>query len=198
MNPFDRSYMAHEVATLAGTTTKNVQNWTQRGLIVGHLDTTDKRKHGQYSWFNVMEVACAVALMEIGLNRPQIAFMAAAHIAHIGKGQSGWVGEPAIDIDVRWPGLPFHHMRGLTFLYVAGENSIVVLHRIFNKEAFADTYFTITRRLGTKAGFVALNVTEVFKAVMERAGEDYRKMLDDAYRGQDEAVNWKRPGGGEN
>ena len=195
MNPFDRSYMAHEVATLAGTTTKNVQNWTQRGLIGGHSDTTDKRKQGQYSWFNVMEVACAVALMEIGLNRPQIAFTAAMHFAHIGKGQTGWVGEPAADQAVRYPGLPFHHMRGVTFLYVAGENSAVMLHRIFNEEPFAESYFTLRRRLGAE-GWIALNVTEVLKAVMERAGEDYRKMLDAAYAGQDVATTWKQPGEG--
>lgn len=87
-------------------------------------------------------------------------------------------------------------MRGVTFLYVAGENSAVVLHRIFNKEPFTESYFTLRRRLGAE-GWIALNVTEVFKSVMERAGEDYCKMLDAAYAGQDVATTWKQPGQGD-
>lgn len=81
--------------------------------------------------------------------------------------------------------------------YVAGDHSAVLLHRIWNKEPFSDGYFELDRRLRGARGHIALNVTEVFKAVCARLGVDYRLVLDDAYRGQDDAVNWLQPGQGD-
>gem|GEM_PF-4917101 len=119
----------------------------------------------------------------------------AMHFAHVGKGQSGGNGEPAADRAVRWPGLPFYHMRGVTMFYVAGNHSAVLLHRIWNKEPFADGYFTLRERLRGTRGHIALDMAGIFKSVCERLAEDYRLVLDNAYRGQDEAETWKQPGG---
>lgn len=87
-------------------------------------------------------------------------------------------------------------MRGITMLYIAGDRAEILLHRIWNKEPFAKGYFELQSALGDR-GHIALNVTEIFKAICERLGVDYRMVLNDAYRGHDSAVNWQRPGEGE-
>lgn len=197
MDIFNKSYTAQEIAEVTGTTVKNMANWADRGLIVSvNKDEVGRGKARTYSWFMLMQVACATAIMDLGSDSPKNAFDAAAHFAHFGKGQSGWVGEPPTDRAVRWPGLPFHHMRGITMLYIAGQNSTVRLHRIWNKEPFSESYFQLEDDLRQSRGHIALNVSEIFKEVCGRLGADYRVALDDAYRGQDEAVNWRSPGGG--
>lgn len=195
MDILNRTYTTAEMADLTGATTKQIANWADRGLIaVANEGETGKGFTREYSWFTLMQSACAMAIMELGFNSPQEALTAAMHFAHIGKGQSGWVGEPAADRAVRHPGLPFHHMRGVTMLYVADQNSVVLLHRIWNNEPFADGYSKLNQHLHGARGHLALNVSEIFNEVCRRLGADYRHVLDAAYRGHDDAVNWRRPG----
>lgn len=197
MNIFDKSYTTQEVADATGTTVKNMANWADRGLVVSkNKDDVGRGRTRTYSWFTLMQVACATAIMDLGFSSPKDAFDAAAHFAHVGTGPSGWVGELPIDRAIRWPGLPFHHMRGITVMYVAGRNSTVRLHRIWNNEKFSDSYFSIRDELRGARGHIALDVLAIFKEVCRRLGADYRVALDDAYRGEDEATNWLRPGEG--
>lgn len=197
MSLLPESYTAAEVAALCGTTTKNISNWTDRGLIhTASAADPGRGRSRDYSWFTLMQTACAVAIMDLGVSSPQDAFQAAAHFAHIGKGQSGWVGEAPANQAVRWPGLPFHHMRGITMLYIAGNEAAILLHRIWNKEPFADSYFKLRDQLHGARSHISLDVTEIFKAICGRLGLDFRVVLDDAYRGHDSAVNWRQPGEG--
>ncbi|MFV0409961.1 MAG: hypothetical protein ACK5LJ_09800 [Paracoccus sp. (in: a-proteobacteria)] len=198
MDIFNKDYTTQEVADATGTTVKNMANWADRGLIKSkNKDDIGRGRTRTYSWFTLMQVACATAIMELGINSPKDAFEAAARFAHTGTGQSGWVGEAPQDKAVRWPGLPFHHMRGITMLYLSGQHSAVLLHRIWNKEAFSEGYFRLQDRLGGARGHIALNLTEIFQEVCRRLNTDYRVALDDAYRGEDGAVNWQRPGQGD-
>lgn len=195
MDILNRTYTASEVADLTGVTVKNLANWADRGLVpVANEGAVGRGLTREYSWFTLMQTACAAAIMDLGFTSPQEALTAALHFAHIGKGQSGWIGEPASDRAVRHPGLPFHHMRGVTMFYVAGDRSDVLLHRIWNKEPFADGFFKLKERLAGARGHVALNVSEIFEEVCRRLGEDYRLVLDAAYQGHDDAVNWRHPG----
>lgn len=197
MNILDRNYDTGQLATLTGATVKSLANWADRGLIrVANEGATGRGTSRQYSWFTLMQTACATAIMDLGISSPQDAFNAAAQFAHLGNGQSGWVGEPASDQAVRWPGLPFHHMRGITMFYTAGSAGAVLLHRIWNKEPFSDGYFSLQNRLHGAKGHIALNVSEIFKEVCGGLNVDYRVALDGAYRGHDEAVNWRSPGQG--
>lgn len=198
MNDLPKIFSVADVAQLCGTSVKNVSNWTDRGLIrIANEADPGKGRWREYSWFTLMQTACAVAIMELGVSSPQDAFNAAAHFAHMGKGPTGWVGEQPKDQAVRYPGLPFHHMRGVTMLYVAGGQSAVLLHRIWNKEPFSDGYFKLQSQLRGARGHIALDVTEIFKEVCTRLRVDFRIALDEAYRGQDSAVNWQKPGQGD-
>ncbi|MFO1139163.1 MAG: hypothetical protein U1E41_08820 [Paracoccus sp. (in: a-proteobacteria)] len=197
MDIFNKSYTAKEIAEATGTTVKDMANWADRSHIISQNENEVGRgKSRTYSWFTLMQVACATAIMGLGFNSPKDAFEAAARFAHIGNGKSGWVGEPETSQAVRWPGLPFHHMRGITMMYIAGQQATVMLHRIWNDEPFDEGYYRLKDELHDTRGHIALNVTEIFKEVCHRLGVDYRVALDDAYRGEDDAVNWQRPGEG--
>ncbi|MFV0297055.1 MAG: hypothetical protein ACK5JT_13155 [Hyphomicrobiaceae bacterium] len=195
MNIFEKNFTTQEVADATGTTVKNMANWADRGLITNkNKDEVGRGKTRTYSWFTLMQVACATAIMELGVSSPKDAFDAAGHFAHIGTGPTGWVGAAPQSAAVRLPGLPFHHMRGVTMFYVAGQHSAVVLHRTWNKEEFSETYHNLRDRLHGARGNISLDVSEIFKEVCKRLDVDYRVALDDAYRGEDDAVNWRRPG----
>lgn len=198
MDILNRTYTASEVSELTGATVKNLANWADRGLIhVANEGETGRGTTREYSWFTLMQTACAVAIMDLGFSSPQDAFAAALRFAHFSSGSSGWVGGEVEDQPVRFPGLPFHPLRGVTMFYVAGERGAVLLHRIWNNESFADGYFKLNEQLRGARGHIALNVTEIFEEICRRLGEDYRRVLDDAYRGKDAAVTWNRPGQGD-
>lgn len=193
----NRAYTAQEVSEVLGVPAKNISNWASRGFFTPiNKDDLGKGRAREYSWHTLMQIACASAIMELGFSSPQDAFMAASHFAHVGKGQSEGAGQPSADQAVRWPGLPFHHMRGVTMFYFAGNASAVLLHRIWNNEPFKDGYHEVRDRLRGYRAHIALDMTEIFKAVCHRLSVDYRFVLDDAYRGHDVAVNWQRPGQG--
>lgn len=193
----NRTYTAQDVSEVADIPAKNIANWADRSLIIPiNSDDLGKGRAREYSWNTLMQTVCAAEFMELGFSSPKDALTVALHFAHFGKGQSGWVGEPAADRAIRLPGLPFHHMRGITMFYIAKDQSAILLHRIWNKEPFADGYFRLRDQLRGARAHIALDMTEIFKAVCQRLGEDYRVVLDDAYRGQDEAVTWQQPGQG--
>lgn len=198
MHILNRTYTASEVSELTGATVKNLANWADRGLIlVANEGEIGRGTTREYSWFTLIQTACAVAIMDLGFSSPQEAFTAALRFAHFAPGSSGWVGGEVKDQPVRYPGLPYHPMRGVTIFYSAGDAGAVLLHRIWNNEPFADGYFELHERLRGARGHIALNVTEIFKEICGRLGKDYRHVLDDAYRGKDAAVNWTRPGQGD-
>lgn len=126
MHILNRTYTAQELAEVTGIPSKSIANWADRGIIVPiNSDDLGKGRPREYSWNTLMQVVCAAAIMELGFTSPKDALTAAMHFALVGKGQSGWVGQPAADQAIRHPGLPFHHMRGITMFYIAKDASAI-------------------------------------------------------------------------
>ena len=195
MDILNRTYTTAEIAELVGVSVKDLANWADRGLIRPVNESIGRGRSREYSWFTLIQIACGVAIMELGFSSPKEALAAALRFAHISSGGSGWVGSEQEGQPIRYPGLPFHHMRGVTMFYVSGERGAVLLHRIWDKELFSDGHFKLERLLNGARGYIALNVSEIFEDLCARLGEDYRNVLDRAYAGKDEAVNWTAAGG---
>lgn len=173
---FNQTYTAQTVALATGATAKQITDWTNQGLIIGQNKRPGRGRAREFSWFNVMEVAAAMALMEIGIRSPADAFRFAQHFAHFGDGGGGWVGRDDGEPE-RLPGVPFHHGRGRTILCVAGGEAHIALvrHRKpFDLEA-------LRWSLGRPIAMIVLDVTEIFRAVTLRMSLDYGEVLDAVY-----------------
>jgi hypothetical protein len=175
-------YTAQTVALATGATSKQITDWCGQGLIIGQREPLGKGHHRSFSWFNLMEVASALALMEIGVKSPGDAFRAAQRFAHMGNGGFSWAGDDDAlkDSDpARHPALPYHHREGETFLYFAGGRMTVALH----KDGIPE-FDEINRALGNPPGFIALNLSALFAGILHRMARDYREVLDEAYPDQ--------------
>lgn len=170
MDLLNRKYTAQSVALATGTTAKQITDWCNLGQIMGQRGTPGKGRKREFSFFNVMEVAGAVALMEVGIRSPADAFKAASYFSHIADGGGG--------SPTRRPSLPFHFREGDTFLAVSGDMSKVVLSA--DGTVNTNSIFPVMRR---PAGFILLNVSAVFAQMMHRMTLDYREVLDEAYDG---------------
>ena len=123
MDLLNRKFTAQSVALATGTTAKQITDWCNQGQIIGQREPLGKGRKREFSFFNVMEIASAVALMEIGIRAPADAFSAASRFAHISAGGSGWVNDDGIaegnGEPMRWPGLPYHFREGETIMAVS-------------------------------------------------------------------------------
>lgn len=173
---------AQDVAKATGTTPKQITDWCNQGLVLGQKDRLGKGHRREFSLNNLMQVAVAVALMQHGIRSPADAFQAAMHFAHVGSDHSGWVDKNGNMVEdpplpKRKPGYPYHFRDGETYLIVSGERS----KEILVKKGQLDLYSIFPDLPGTPAVFIAVNVTEVFKAVTRNMGEDWRVVLDRVY-----------------
>ena len=179
----NRTFSTGEITQFADVTNDNLQNWLKRKEIIGHREIkggggVGQRRH--FSWFNLMEIATAAALLKIGVRSRADAFDAAQAFSHTGSGGSSWVGDDGLSDNSRnrWPGLPYHHAFGVTFMILAAGKSRIVLS--------ADGTLTSTMLGGSLSlGCVVLNATELFAAVARRAGLNYLNVLDEAYKRSD-------------
>lgn len=181
MDLFSTKLRPKEVAQATGVTSKQISDWCNQGRIVGQAEAA--RGWREFSFFNVMEVASAVAMMEAGITSPSDAFRAAMHFSHFGSSHGGWVNDKDEVVEnpptpKRHPGLPYHYRDGETFMAVSGQLSNVVR----SEKGQIDTYklFPMNPR---PTGFVLLNMTEVFKGVIGRAETEksWTRYLDEAY-----------------
>ena len=175
----EQKYTGQTVALATGLTAKQVTDWCNQGLIIGQREPLGKGHRRMFSWFNLMEVASALALMEIGVKSPGDAFRAAQRFSHMADGGARWEGDDGSltdDDPERLPGLPFDYKKGETFLYVAGSRVTVALH-----QDGVPPFDKIKRALGNPPGFIALNLSAVFAGILHRMARDYREVLDEAY-----------------
>jgi hypothetical protein len=178
MHFLTREYTAQSVAIATGATSKQITDWCNQGLIVGQRKPLGRGHKRTFSWFNVMEIAGALAVMEIGVKAPGDAFRISMLFSHSGDGGSGWVGDDALSDTApeRLPGLPYHHAQGATYLLVAnGEGQLLL-----SKDGTINTGL-IYRDLTRPMGFIALNLSEVFMRVAYRMALDGREVLDEVY-----------------
>ncbi len=177
MDLLQRKFTAQSVALATGTTSKQISDWTNQGLIIGQRGSLGRGHRREFNWYNVIEVALANALMEIGVRSPSDAFRAAQEFAHLGHTEVTWEGEEPTGLSQhRLPGLPFHFVVGDTFLCVAGAASVVALDDGENLSVAS-----LGRQLGKAGGFIAINVTRVFFEVARRMALDGREVLDSIY-----------------
>jgi len=181
MDLIERTFTGQTVALATGATVKEIANWADRGLIIGQREALGKGHKRAFSWFNIMEIGGAAALMSIGVNSPADAFAASQHFAHGSDGAIGtWDGDDAVqgadDEPGRWAGLPFHYAHGDTFLCVAGNKAHVALS--------SDGTLNLSEiklALHKPHGFIVLNVSDLFKQITFRMAMDYREVLDEIY-----------------
>lgn len=182
MDLYKGTFGAQDVARATGTTSKQITDWCNQGHILGQKGRLGKGHRREFTFSAVMQIAVGVALMQHGIRSPADAFQAAMHFSHFGSGHSGWVNENNELVEdpplpKRNPGFPYHFRDGDTFLIVSGERSNVVLV----EKGQLDLYSIFPELTGPPAVFIAVNVTEVFKAVIRNMGQDWRVVLDQVY-----------------
>ena len=174
MNIFDQKYTAQAVATAVGCEAKQISDWCNTGRIVGQREPLGKGRSRQFSWFNVMEIAIANELMNIGVKSPQDAFAVAQSFSHTNDADARMLVKE--DGAERISSCPYHHSLGTTFLFVAGSVGHIILSEDGNVNLF-----TVSRPYSRARGYIVVNVSEVFAAVLHRLGHEYRVILNDAY-----------------
>lgn len=181
MDIIHRTYLASEVAAATGATPRDIQNWALR-VMVGHRvgGGGGKGKRRQFSFNNLMEVAIAKAILDVGSRNVEAAFGAAADFSHYSDGGSGWGSESPSAM--RLPALPFHHSLGETRLLVHGDQGMTVLEAPRNAELSKEFgELRAMRYLGNPPVYIVVNASTVFMEVCRRLGVDFRHVLDAAY-----------------
>ena len=174
MNIFEQKYTAQAVARAVGCEAKQISDWCNAGRIVGQREPLGKGRSRQFSWFNVMEIAIANELMIIGVKSPQDAFAVAQSFSH--------TNDPDVRMLVREDGaernasFPYHHSLGTTFLFVSGSLGHVILSEDGNVNLF-----TVASPYSRARGYIVVNVSEVFAAVLHRLGHDCSDILNEFY-----------------
>jgi len=169
MEFLDRKYNASDVGRTNKMSIQRLNSWHERGLITGLKDLEGAGKQGRnrrYSFYNVMEVAIAKALIDQGLN-VKMAFKAAQMFAHSGA-------------DGRKMSLPLHHKIGQT--YLAADNKTGKSQIGIMPETDAALFIrSIGIALGNQVSWAIVDVSELFMDVSLNCGVNYRKVLDEAY-----------------
>lgn len=181
MNIFHRQFSTGQVVAATGVSNASIQSWLKRDLVIGHKSAASVEgagaapiegggspgAHRRFSFYNVMEIATAKALLDAGLGSVSDAFKAGTRFAHISTGQIPGIGPE------RLPGLPFPGAC-FTVLCVRGGNAV-----IDRWTPQSDFYANVRNRLGK--GFVVLEVNPIFEKVTNELGHDYRDVLELAY-----------------
>ena len=176
MNIFHEKFSTIQVIAATGVTNDNLQNWLKRQLIIGQKTIEGggvQGRHRQWSFFNLMEIAAAKALIDVGMTDLNSAFQAANRFAHVGQGPDGYTPE-------RSPGCPHTKFPGITLL-VAGPG--------WSNEVFVSPddnalklYTDLTRTgAGRKEGGVFVNMSDVFDLTVSRVGYHPEEVIELAY-----------------
>lgn len=171
MSIFHQQFTNSEIVAATGVTNFQLQNWLKRGQIVGQGDSEvggggGPGRHRRFSFFNLMEVAVAKALLDVGLTDMQRVTSAAVGFAHTGDGAIG--SRPG-----RAPGCPFKE--GKTLLIV-GPNRTEE-YQLLSSERLG----LATAILQHGIGAVVIDVSEVFEITLHRARLDPAEAIRVAY-----------------
>ena len=170
---FDAQFSTGQVTEATGVTNAALQSWLRRELIIGHRDSPiggggSPGVHRRFSFFNVMEIAVAKALIDSGYNDVPSAFAAARLFAHTGDAPIG-------DLPARLPAMPFDNrdMNCHTLLCV-GPNGADMTIWAPGRDVWANM-----RRLGE--GFFILHIDPIFERVVMALKHNYHHVTDAAY-----------------
>lgn len=172
MSILQEQFKAADIVLAADVKPSKLQLWIHRRVIVGGDKIQGGRgpgHHRKFTFYNVMEVAIANALLEAGLNDLKVAFSAAAIFAHTSKGSRAGMA--------RLPGLPFEAIPGVdTIFAVSGEQTCVVPN-----DGEGDALGEIQRRLKHPNALFVVDASQVFEWVCSSLGIDAHQALVEAY-----------------
>lgn len=159
-----------EVARLARVAPNTLQAWVKRGVIAGYRDNPDKiggggrkGKHLKWSFWCIMEVAVAQALVSTGVSELGVAFRAAYEFAHLGD-------------ELRLPGLPFDRKRGQTILVLSRSQT-----KVLQWEPGTDPIALFWSEMRKPESWITVNVAAVFRRVVTELGLDPAAVMQEAY-----------------
>jgi hypothetical protein len=183
MNIFHAQFSTGQVVEATGVLNATLQSWIKRNIIVaqppegaaaeaGITGGGTPGMHRRFSFFNVMEIAIAKALIDAGLGELENAFKAARHFAHIGQGEIS-ANHPA-----RVPGCPYDNagMAATTLVAVRGDRSMEHLWKVGT-----DPIPVIWGTLETREGFTLIDAGVVFERVVSALGYDPVRIMALAY-----------------
>lgn len=157
MNAFQSKFSTRQVLAAAGVSNDNLQNWLRRGLVIGQEKIGGgggQGHHRQFSFFNVIEIAAAKALIDAGMGNLEAVFYAANLFAHTGE-------------DGRIPGCPFNTAPGYTLLVAWPDGANVLF--LSPKDGALALYTTLVSN--NRIGATFANVSRVFDDVCGRLME---------------------------
>lgn len=178
MSIFNEKFSTGQVVEATGVSNETLQNWLKRGFLIGHRNTQaiegggSSGVHRRFSFFNVMEIATAKALIDAGITNLSHVFKAAGSFSHVGHG-------PIDDIQpLRDPALPFDTTveNGVTLLCVSGERNYVHFWKIGQ-----DPLPVIRHALAGAKGYFILEMNEIFDLVVARLGHHPQAVLEAEY-----------------
>jgi len=174
-NVFQRKFSASEVASVAGITASTLQNWLKREVISGHKKDIEgggsQGRHRRFSFFSLIDIAKAAALVRGGISDLPTAFKASRDFAHFEPG-----GLPGIL--ARRPAVAFHASHGRTLLVVSGERS-----EVFRYAPGEDVIARIRAKLRDAESFTVVDMTDLFQRVCADIGASHSEVLDEVYGG---------------
>lgn len=168
-NIFHEQFTLGQVAEAIQTNPETIKTWMKKGLI--HRAPTEGGGPGTrrlHSFFGVMEMAVAAALIEAGVKDNGVAFLAAGSFAMFGDG-------PILDRPGRIPGCPFHE--GLTYVAVGNGQSTEVLYRP-GKDMMAET----RHHLRKAEVIIFVEINPIFNRVVTALGHDPAEVMKIAKR----------------
>ena len=148
-----RHFSAGEVAAAADITMSTLQNWIKRGVIIGHRTIEgggERGRHRRFSWFNVMEICTAAALVRAGVTDLSVAFAAGVEFGHTGPGPLP--GRPE-----RQPAMPYDLDHGRTLLFIAGDRKTIAPWQP-GKDILSEVRF----ELGRPEAYVVIDMLDLF------------------------------------
>ncbi|MCV0429021.1 MAG: hypothetical protein K5905_26500 [Roseibium sp.] len=178
MNIFNDKFASGQVIKSAGISNATLQSWLKREVIVGQKDGSviegggSPGRHRRFSFYNLIEIATAKALIDCGVSDLQVAFSTARKFAHTGIAATKEHPE-------RNPGMPFNISNdalGQTLLCMSGEHSFVAFW-----QPGTDPLLEIRTALRRPIGFVILDMNELFDRVTASLGYHPQEVIEHAY-----------------
>lgn len=170
---FEQKFSANEVAEAARIAPSTLQNWLKRNVIVGHKKEIEgggsQGRHRKFSFFSLIEIATAAALVRGGIADLATAFSASAGFAHAGHGELP--NQPE-----RIPGLPFDTSHGFSLLVVSGERQ-----QTFLWKPGEDVFAKIRAAFRGCECLTIVDMTALFDRVCHAVGVHPEDVLDSAY-----------------
>lgn len=174
MNIFYAYFSTGQVVEASGVTNATLQSWLKRGVVSAQAPESAETKAGiegggrpgvyrRFSFFSVMDIAIAKALIDAGFTDLENAFKASRHFAHSGVMASSM--HPA-----RAPACPFFSAEtsaASTLIAARGSTSVEVFWKMGH-----DPFPAVFGALGTNEGFVVVNASVIFQRVVTALGFD--------------------------